>query len=282
MGIKQRPLIQDVVNRWGSTRVSTESILNHKDDQKELPVSAVFGHELEGFMNAGAINEALKMHKFKEKEKLQDYLLSRIDMMRIKHLNSFLTKFDISSTTLGGTKFVTASIVLPMMKSIQKKLQPSEDDPSYIANMKKLIMEDFKDRTKKILNFPFLAKASALDPRVRKLKFVEDKSKRDKVSKLLEEEAKEHLKEIAQADQKKPEFEQIVKKRKLGLDYDESDDTSDSDSEEDAIKCELENYRAEPEMSKDEEDIMSWWRFNRVNYPNLARLARLVQVVKCV
>ena len=157
------------MNRWGSTRVSTESILDLKDDQKELPVSAVFGHELEGFMNAGAINEALKMHKFKEKEKLQDYLLSRIDMMRIKHLNSFLTKFDISSTTLGGTKFVTASIVLPMMKSIQKKLQPSEDDPSYIANMR---MEDFKDRTKKNLNFPFLAKASALVPRVRKLKFV--------------------------------------------------------------------------------------------------------------
>ena len=111
---------------------------------------------------------------------------------------------------------------------------------------------------------------------------LEDKSKRDNVYKLLEKEAKDHLKEIAQADKKKPEFEQIVKKRKLGLDYDESDDTSDSDSEEDAIKCELENYRAEPEMSKDEEDIMSWWRFNRVKYPNLARLARLVQVVKCV
>ena len=74
LGIKQRPLIQDVVNRWGSTRVSTESILDLKDDQKELPVSAVFGHELEGFMNARAINEALKMHRFKEKEKekLQD------------------------------------------------------------------------------------------------------------------------------------------------------------------------------------------------------------------
>ena len=37
--------------------------------------------------------------------------------------------------------------------------------------------------------------------------------------KLLEEEAKEHLKEIAQADKKKPEFEQIVQKRKPGLDY---------------------------------------------------------------
>ena len=142
---KEDVVIQDVVNRWGSTRVSTESILDLKDDQKELPVSAVFGHELEGFMNARAINEALKMHKFKEKEKekLQDYLLSRIDMMRIKHLNFFLTKFDISSTAIGGTKFVTASFVLPMMKSIQKKLQPSEDDPSYIANMKKLIMGGF-------------------------------------------------------------------------------------------------------------------------------------------
>ena len=38
-------------------------------------------------------------------------------------------------------------------KSIQKQLQPSEDDPSY---MKKLILEDFKDRTEKNLIFSFL------------------------------------------------------------------------------------------------------------------------------
>ena len=73
-------------------------------------------------------------------------------------------------------------------KSIQKQLQPSEDDPSY---MKKLILEDFKDRTEKNLIFSFLTKASALDV-------------------MIEEESKEHLKEITQDDMKKPEFRPIV------------------------------------------------------------------------
>ena len=143
-------------------------------------------------------------------------------------------------------------------KSIQKQLQPSEDDPSY---MKKLILEDFKDRTEKNLIFSFLTKASALDP-------------------MIEEESKEHLKEITQDDKKKPEFKPIVQKRKPGLDY-ESDDTIDSYAKKDAIKREVENYRAEPEPTV-EEDILSWRLFNRVKYHNLARLARLVYGVKCV
>ena len=143
-------------------------------------------------------------------------------------------------------------------KSIQKQLQPSEDDPSY---MKKLILEDFKDRTEKNLIFSFLTKASALDL-------------------MIEEESKEHLKEITQDDKKKPEFKPIVQKRKPGLDY-ESDDTIDSYAKKDAIKREVENYRAEPEPTV-EEVILSWRLFNRVKYPNLARLARLVHGVKCV
>ena len=127
--------------------------------------------------------------------------------------------------------------------------------------MKKLILEDFKDRTEKNLIFSFLTKASALDP-------------------MIEEESKEHLKEITQDDKKKPEFKPIVQKRKPGLDY-ESDDTIDSYAKKDAIKREVENYRAEPEPTV-EEDILSWRLFNRVKYHNLARLARLVYGVKCV
>ena len=125
--------------------------------------------------------------------------------------------------------------------------------------MKKLILEDFKDRTEKNLIFSFLTKASALDP-------------------MIEEESKEHLKEITQDDKKKPEFKPIVQKRKPGLDY-ESDDTIDSYAKKDAIKREVENYRAEPEPTV-EEDILSWRLFNRVKYHNLARLARLVYGVK--
>ena len=37
---------------------------------------------------------------------------------------------------------------------------------------------------------------------------------------------------------------------------------------------EIDSYWAEPEVSREEEDILKWWRGRRTLYPNLARLAR--------
>ena len=272
-GIKQRPLIQDVPTRWGSTRVSTGSILDHEDDKDPeegaLVASAVFGNELRGFKNAQAINTALRKHKFKNKEKLQDYLLTRADMLRIKNINAFLTAFDIYSTTLGGNKFVTGSIVMPVLKSIQLHLAPDEEEPHYIAQMKATIKKDFGERTMKNLNAAYLLKATALDPRFKKLKVVDDKAEREKIYDCLREEAKENLDNI---EGKGSEPAPVEKKRKIGLDWEESD--SEEEAEEDVIKREIDSYRAEPELSREEEDILKWWRGRRTLYPNLARLAR--------
>ena len=146
--------------------------------------------------------------------------------------------------------------------------------------MKRLILEDFTERIAKNVNYAFLIKASALDPRFKRLKFVEDKTKRELVFKNLKDEAEEHLKKEKDKDSEKQaegdlsEDAPIEKKRKLGYEYDESDDEDVSDSAEVEIKREVEGYQAEPEVPKDEEDIMSWWRKNRIKYPNLARLAR--------
>ena len=41
------------------------------------------------------------------------------------------------------------------------------------------------------------------------------------------------------------------------------------DTAEVEIKREIEGYKAEPEVSKDEGDIMPWWKKNRIKYPNL-------------
>ena len=280
--IKQRPLLQDVATRWGSTRASTASFLDHKDDIKDnvqvagVGGSAVFGEDyLAGFENAKAINEAIKKYKFKkQKEKLKDYLLTEQDMKRIKNLNNFLTNFDIYSTTLGGQTFVTSSIVMPVIKSLQKHLVQCDDDPKYIAEMKTIILEDFKARVGKYINNEFLLKATALDPRFKKLKLVEDKEGREKVFSLLLSEARRNLDRSNNNDPEAEGEEQLQpeKKRKIGLDFAESDSEGEEDN--DALQREWHNYRATPVVSRDEEDILGWWRSNQRMYPNIARLAR--------
>ena len=121
-------------------------------------------------MNAQAINSALRKHKFKDQEKIRDYMLTRGDMMKLRNLNHFLTSFSIYSTTLGGNRFVTSSIVLPIMRSIASLLKVLDDDPSYMANLKGIVSRDFKARCLKNTNQGFLMKATALDPRFLTLK----------------------------------------------------------------------------------------------------------------
>lgn len=99
---------------------------------------------------------------------------------------------------------------------------------------------------------------------------------------MLEEEARSHLvqeKERCAAETtlgKRIEAPPAVKKRKLLLDWEDSDSEEETNDNrgKDEIAREVENYRAEPEMSKDEEDLLQWWRERRTRYPNLARLAR--------
>ena len=174
-------------------------------------------------------------------------------MKRIQNINIFLTKFDLYSTTLGGNKLVTASIVMPLMKSIQSNLMPSEDDLVYIANMKKIILEDFKARVAKNLNFTFLIKATSLDPRFKKLRVLNVKAERENIFQQPMNEAREYVTKDNVDDKEQP----VEKKRKLGLDWNESSDSEEEDAEDDAIKREIESYRAVSEISREEEDIMT-------------------------
>ena len=61
-GLKVCPLIQDVVNRWGSTAAATKSHLNHHEDVDHPR-----------FANMKAINSALKVIKDDEKSKKVSY-----------------------------------------------------------------------------------------------------------------------------------------------------------------------------------------------------------------
>ena len=193
----------------------------------------------------------------------------------IQVLNQFLTKLDIFSTTLGGAKFVTSSVVMPVVKSIEKLCEPAVKDPGYLATMKSTIKEDFKKRTDDNLNHLFLLKATALDPRFKSMKVLEDKAEREAVFKIIKHEVRE-LGDNEETQEPDEEMQnQNKKKRKLGLVYDESDDEDDA-GEEDKIEREITNYRKEAKQDPDD-DPLDWWRTRRSSYPLLSRLVRYCQ-----
>ena len=233
-GLPVRAILQDVPTRWGSTRASTGSFLDkvEKDEEMSTRESDVFREQ---HQNMDAINSALRKIKYRGDQKLTQYLLTEEDMARIKTVNQFLTKLDVFSTTLGGDKYVTSSVLMPVIACMKKMLQEDSSDPLYIARMKEVILEDFNRRVAKNIDTDFFLLATALDPRWKDLKMIR-RSERDLVFTRLQREMSILTKPNLAAE----EVSSKPKKRRL-LDFDESDD-EESDKE-DPMEAELKRFK---------------------------------------
>ena len=229
-GLPVRAILQDVPTRWGSTRASTGSFLDKEEKgEEEVRESDVFREQ---HKNMDAINSALRKIKYRGDQKLTQYLLTEEDMARIATVNRLLTKLDIFSTTLGGDKYVTSSVLMPVIASMKKMMQEDSSDPVYIARMKRVILEDFNRRVAKNIDTDFFLSATALDPRWKDLKMIK-RNERDLVFGRIQSEMSSLEKSNLAAEEVKNK-----PKRRL-LDFDESDEES---SEEDPVEAELKRF----------------------------------------
>ena len=178
-GLPTRALIQDVPTRWGSTRASTSSFLDKEDKDQDAVDDKGSDVFKDKFLNMDAINSALRKIKFKGDQKLSQYLLTEADKQKIFTVNKFLTDLDIFSTTLGGDKYITSSVVFPVMAAMKKLLKEDSSDPMYIASLKEAILKDFVARANSNVDGDFLLLATALDPQWKDLKVI-NKSGREK------------------------------------------------------------------------------------------------------
>lgn len=270
-GLKVRPLIQDVVNRWGSTAAATKSLLNHDDEDKDKP----------RFANMKAVNSALKIIREKEKtkkkkEKLKKLMYTEEEMVVIENLNGFFKKLDIFATNLGGSQYVTSSIVIPTLKSLKNLFAPNSNDATYIAEMKSLMFEDIKERMKKNLNFSIMSKSTVLDPRFKDLKMIE-KFQRKAVYESIEMELF-LLNDASKARETNDgsdseDVEPVSKKAKVCFDYYESDDEDIEDVFDDEAKKEMERYKRESKVDA-ESCPLTWWKMHESSYKLLSQVAK--------
>ena len=250
-----------------------------KDEEESNKASEVFR---ERFNNIDAINAALRKIKYRRDQKLSQYLITEDDIGKISTLNKFLTKLDIFSTTLGGDKFVTSSIVFPVMAAMKKLLKPDNSDPVYIAKLKEVILEDFVKRANSNIDGNFLLLATALDPRWKDLKVITKESRERAFGRL-----KKEMMSLQPSTSSGTEQEQESKPKKRLLDFDASDESIEEEDELDAELsrllidklsiCNLQlfacRYRKEP-ILEESEDPLDWWRQRRPQFPTLWRLAR--------
>ena len=263
-GVIVRPVQQDIENRWNSLKVSTDSLLNHPNESKDK----------DHFANLECINSALKSLNLKRDE-LSTLLFTEQDMKVVENLNSFLSLIQTFSETLGGSKFVTSSIVLPISKSVQTHLKPSINDVPYIAEMKRIMLPDFINRVKENVNHVVMIKSTFLDPRFKRLKLIPSDDRQYVIDKIEQElqavfDAKNNINNNTNMLE---DTAPASKKPKL-FDYDESDDEeSDVTTRFNPVKKELEMYLAESEIDKSSCPLQ-WWKLKEPSFPNLAVLTK--------
>ena len=167
----KRTVKQEVKTRFTATHTMIRSILNDPNEKKDLPLN-----DEKVNLNIQAINEAAKeaLNK-KEAAKLE---IKPEDVSKMKKLVPILDALEEGITLLGGEKYSTGSAVLPWEKKFEKILQEDEDDPVYIMKFKDDLRGEMKTRCNDNLNRRMLAKASFMDKRFKKLKFLEKEVRR--------------------------------------------------------------------------------------------------------
>ncbi len=96
--------------------------------------------------------------------------LTESEWVKLECLKSLLQPCKVMTTQLGGQKYVTASIVLPLYAHLRKVMEANVDDAGYASRFKETMREQLDSRFSTLSMFMKLA--TVLDPRFRSLKCV--------------------------------------------------------------------------------------------------------------
>ena len=107
--------------------------------------------------------------------KTDKWFITSDEFKNMNDLVKVLEPFQSVTETLGGEKYVTASIANRLIKSLLNCMQEKENESNFVKTIKFTIINDLKKRKDQMSII--LSKASAVDPRYHELKFLSEDQK---------------------------------------------------------------------------------------------------------
>ncbi|KAK7913711.1 hypothetical protein WMY93_013922 [Mugilogobius chulae] len=141
-------LIQDVITRWNSSFDMLERFL-----EQQSAIVATF------------------MSKDLRKGVVDISLLTDQDIVAMEDIVKLMEPMKMATTVMCEEDQPTISVVAPLRAKLLNHLQPCDEDTTLVAEMKRVMLEDFSSRYKGIEET--LNKAAALDPRFKELPYLE-------------------------------------------------------------------------------------------------------------
>lgn len=238
-GLDSCKLKQDIVTRWNSTYFMFESLMKAK----------------RGIIDVLTTHSSnIRLPTTTEWEMIEKMIVCLKPCLEISEL-------------LGGSKYVTVSVVLPAVTHLKSSLRCSDVDPGYIARFKRTLTDDLITRVNDWCNLNVYQEATALDPRFKYLRCI-GKNDRESVWKRILERGVGGVQVPVQ---------QCSKKRKLNFETEEDEQDSSHAtpvSSLSSLAMEIEVYRSLAELEDDFADPLQWWKIHSVQLPHLARIAK--------
>jgi hypothetical protein len=152
---------------------------------------------------------------------------------------------------------------------LKKTLSINDDDPGYIARLKKSILDDLEKRIEDWDMMSSLQVATALDPRFKKLKCFAGEM-REVIWNMVEKQF-----DLFRQNQVVSEGEVTTakghKKARFSIAVE-----SESDEEETEVRnFEISEYKREVQIP-DTENPLTWWKLNTHRYPMLSKFAKVM------
>ena len=205
--------------------------------------------------------------------------LSEGEWCKLKTLTELLGPLKTATDKLGGANYLTASVALPCLKKLLYDYKKDEEeDPLYVAKFKDELCKEIEVTKTNLENNMLIKTATALDPRFKKLKCIEQRSREAVWQHIISMIKLSLYNDSENENDDRQDMSTACRKRCYESSDDEAEDPNSASTPAAAALATATQavtaYRAVGQLHDETMDPTSWWRAHQEEHPLLAAIAR--------